>query len=69
MKEKTGCPYDNAAMESFYGTFKAEFSKLYTFETDEQLNMATMDYIYGYYNHIRPHSSNGYMTPFEKRYS
>ena len=56
-------------MESFYGTFKAEFSKMYTFETDEQLNMATMDYIYGYYNHIRPHSSNGYMTPFEKRYS
>jgi putative transposase len=28
-----------------------------------------LDYVYGYYNHIRPHSSNGYMTPFEKRYS
>ena len=24
---KAGCPYDNAAMESFYGTFKAEFYK------------------------------------------
>ena len=66
---KAGCPYDNAAMESFYGTFKAEFSKMHTFETDEQLNRATVDYIYGYYNHIRPHSSNGYMTPFEKRHS
>ena len=39
------------------------------FETDQKLNESTLDYVYGYYNHIRPHSSNGYMTPFEKRYS
>ena len=39
------------------------------FETDQELNESTLDYVYGYYNHIRPHSSNGYMTPFEKRYS
>ena len=38
-------------------------------ETDQELNESTLDYVYGYYNHIRPHSSNGYMTPFEKRYS
>ena len=43
--------------------------KMHVFQTDEQLNRATTDYVYGYYNHIRPHSSNGYMTPFEKRYS
>lgn len=65
---KAGCPYDNAAMESFYGTFKAEFTKQTSFTTDEQLNKATEEYVYGYYNHIRPHSSNGYLTPFEKRY-
>ena len=39
------------------------------FETDQELNESTLDYVYGYYNHKRPHSSNGYMTPFEKRYS
>ena len=39
------------------------------FETDQELNESTLDYVYGYYNHIRPHSSNRYMTPFEKRYS
>ena len=39
------------------------------FETDQELNESTLDYVYGYYNHIRPHPSNGYMTPFEKRYS
>jgi len=66
---KAGYPYDNSPMESFYGTFKSEFIRQNRFETDQELNKSTLDYVYGYYNHIRPHSSNGYMTPFEKRYS
>ena len=66
---KAGCPYDNSPMESFYGTFKAEFIRQNSFETDIELNKGTLDYVYGYYNHIRPHPSNGYMTPFEKRYT
>ena len=66
---KAGCPYDNSPMESFYGTFKSEFIRQNRFETDQELNESTLDYVYGYYNHIRPHSSNGYMTPFERRYS
>lgn len=66
---KAGCPYDNAPMESFYGTFKADFVNHHSFESDESLNEATYDYIFVYYNHIRPHSSNGYLTPFEKRFS
>lgn len=65
---KAGCPYDNSPMESFYGTFKAEFIRQNSFETDIESNKRTLDYVYGYYNHIRPHSSNGYMTPFEKRF-
>lgn len=64
---KAGCPYDNFCMESFYGTFKSEFVWKRQFETDAILDQQTKDYIYGYYNHIRPHSSNGYLTPFEKR--
>lgn len=64
---KAGCPYDNSPMESFYGTFKAEFVRKQRFQTDEELNQKTEEYIYGYYNHIRPHSTNGYLTPFEKR--
>ena len=64
---KAGCPYDNSPMESFYGTFKAEFIHKHRFTSDEQLNQETEEYVYGYYNHIRPHSSNGYLTPFEKR--
>ena len=65
---RAGCPYDNAPMESFYGTFKAEFIGQHTFEDEDQLDQATDDYVYCYYNHIRPHSSNNYLTPFEKRH-
>ena len=66
---RAGCPYDNSPMESFYGTFKSEFVNEHSFETDDDLNNGTLDYIYCYYNHIRPHSYNGYLTPFEKRNS
>lgn len=66
---RAGCPYDNAPMESFYGTFKAEFVNQHAFEDDEKLNAAMMDYVYRYYNHTRPHSANNYLTPFEKRHT
>lgn len=66
---KAGCPYDNAPMESFYGTFKADFLNHHSFNNDVALNEATYDYIFVYYHHVRPHSTNGYLTPFEKRFS
>ncbi len=66
---RAGCAYDNSPTESFYGTFKAEFIGQNSFETDIKLNKSTSDYVYGYYNHICSHSSNGYMTLFEKRYT
>jgi len=37
------------------------------FTNDELLNEAAAEYSYVWYNHVRPHSSNGYKTPFEKR--
>ena len=64
---KAGCPYDNSPMERFYATFKSEFIQKQKFSTDEELNTKTYDYVYHYYNRIRPHSSNAYLTPFEKR--
>ena len=33
---KAGCPYDNVPMESFYGTFKAEFISKHRFASDEE---------------------------------
>ena len=64
---KAGCPYDNAPMERFYKSFKTEFIYLNKFENDEQLNKAVNKYVYVWYNHIRPHSHNGGLTPFEAR--
>ena len=64
---KAGCPYDNAPMESYYGTLKAELVSQNKFADDETLEEVINEYAYVWYNHVRPHSSNGYMTPFEKR--
>jgi len=40
---KAGCPYDNSPMESFYGTFKAEFISKHRFSTGEELNYGAID--------------------------
>ena len=64
---RAGCPYDNAPVESCYGTFKEELIERHSFENAIQLDKAVSEYVYCYYNHIRQHSANGYMTPFEKR--
>ena len=64
---KAGCPYDNAPMERFYKSFKTELIYLNKFENDEQLDKAVNKYVYVWYNHIRPHSHNDGLTPFEAR--
>ena len=64
---RAGCPYDNAPMERFYSSFKTEFYYLFNFKDDKSLNMGVNDYVYSWYNHIRPHSFNGGLTPFEAR--
>lgn len=63
-----GCPYDNAPMERYYNTFKAELINRFNFRTDEELTRAVSEYAYVWYNQIRPHSYNQYRTPYEARY-
>ena len=64
---KAGYPYDNAPMERYFNTMKNECTNLYEFRTEEQLYQAVEEFAYVTYNHVRPHSYNGYRTPFEKR--
>lgn len=64
---RAGCPYDNAPMERFYNTFKNCFYYRFTFENVEMLDEMTKKYI-NWYNYIRPHSFNNYLTPMETRY-
>lgn len=65
---KAGCPYDNAPMERYYNTLKNELIYLHYYHTDEELNSSIEEFAYVTYNHVRPHSYNGYKTPFEARY-
>lgn len=64
---KAGCPYDNSPMERFYNTMKAELIYRYHFHTDEELSNAISEYVYVWYNQVRPHSYNDYKTPQEAR--
>ena len=64
---RAGCPYDNAPMERYYNTLKAELVNQYYFQTDAELDLAIQKFAYLWYNQIRPHSFNQYRTLFEKR--
>ena len=66
---KAGYPYDNAPMERYFNTLKNECTNLYEFATEEALYQAVEEFAYVVYNHVRPHSFNGYRTPFEARYA
>ncbi len=65
---RAGNPYDNAPMERYYNTLKAELIYQYHFRTDKELDDAIHQFAYSWYNCVRPHSYNGYLTPSEKRY-
>ena len=65
---KAGYPYDNAPMEGFYNTFKNNFYNVISFSSEEELDELTMKYI-NWYNYVRPHSYNKYLTPMEARYN
>lgn len=65
---KAGCPYDNAPMERFYNTFKSCFYYRFTFESVEMLDKMTREYV-NWYNYVRPHSYNDYLTPMEARFA
>ncbi len=60
-------PYDNAPMERYFNTLKNECTNLYEFTTEETLYQKVEEFAYVDYNHVRPHSYNGYRTPYEAR--
>jgi hypothetical protein len=64
---KVGCPYDNAPMERYFNTFKNELIKRNKFTTEESFDEAVNRYAFVWYNHIRPHTFNSGLTPFEAR--
>ncbi len=61
---RVGSALDNAMAESFVSTLKAEMG-VSVFITKESARIAVLDYIEGFYNPRRRHSSIGYMSPSE----
>ncbi len=57
--------YDNAVIESFFGTFKQEWAHHLRWSGLAEARAATHDYIEVFYNRQRLHSSLGYRTPAE----
>ena len=60
MSRRGNC-YDNAAVESFFGTFKTELGE--DFESAAHLKAQAFDYIEIFYNQQRMHSALGHESP------
>jgi transposase InsO family protein len=61
---RVGNCYDNAAMESFFGTLKAECARE-RYATRAQARAAIFEYIEAWYNRKRLHSALDYTSPLE----
>jgi len=64
MSRRANC-WDNAAMASFFKTLKVERTHLLRYDTRAAAKLDIVDWIEGFYNHKRMHSSLGYKTPVD----
>ena len=62
MSRKANC-WDNAPVESFFGSLKAELVCGQRYPSCEVAKRALFAYIEGYYNRVRLHSALHYITP------
>jgi putative transposase len=62
MSRKGNC-WDNAAMESFFGTLKTEWVHHQNYQTRAEAQSDIFDYIEVFYNRQRLHSALGYRSP------
>ena len=63
---RPGNCWDNAVVESFFATLKTELiSKGDPFSTRQEARTAIFEYMEGFYNRARRHSTLGYLSPVE----
>jgi len=62
---RSGNCWDNAAMESFFSSLKAERVARRIYRTRDQARADVFDYIERFYNPRRRHSTLGYLSPME----
>jgi len=65
----TGDAYDNAMAESFFATLEREVLNRRRFQSQAEARMAIFQWLEGWYNPHRRHSSLGYLSPinYERR--
>jgi len=66
---RKGNAWDNAAMESFFKTLKVERIYQVRYDTRAQARLDIVDWIEGFYNRVRMHTSIGYLAPVVKERS
>jgi len=62
---RTGDCYDNAVVESFFGTLKTELTHHEKYPTRQIAKSALFEYLEVFYNRKRRHSALGYRSPAE----
>ena len=62
---RTGNCWDNAVVESFFGTLKSELVNHETYATRDEARASIFEYIEMFYNRKRRHSALGYVSPVE----
>jgi putative transposase len=62
--------YDNALCESFFATLECELIERHTFAAKSEARLSVFEFIEGWYNPDRLHSSVGYLPPqnYEEEY-
>jgi len=60
---RNGNCYDNAVMESFFGTLKTELIYRQHYATRAEARLSIFEYIEVFYNRQRRHSAIGYVSP------
>jgi transposase InsO family protein len=70
MSRKGDC-FDNAAVESFFGTLKTELVYRQSYRFRAEARQAIFEYLEVFYNRQRRHSALGYLSPaqYEAEYS
>ncbi len=62
MSRRGNC-YDNAYVESWFGTLKKEWIYRHSYSSEGELRTLVFEYIETWYNRKRRHSSLGYLSP------
>jgi putative transposase len=64
MSRKGNC-WDNAPMESFFGSLKSELGENVVFSTRQQARAAIFSFVEAFYNRHRLHSAIDYRSPIQ----